>query len=109
MMANAVWRDNEREKNVKIYREQQKKEDQNSASYNKDFIRYVIKRILYSNIHFRIYVFMKRTKTWMFVENNWLSRQKWVLSHLELKLILITYNVPDEPWIQISLKDDFYI
>lgn len=40
MMANAVWRDKEREKNVKTYREQEKKEEQNSdKSYNKDFIR----------------------------------------------------------------------
>ncbi|KAL0109857.1 hypothetical protein PUN28_013478 [Cardiocondyla obscurior] len=38
MMANAVWRDKEREKNVKVYREQEKKEEQNT-SYNKDFIR----------------------------------------------------------------------
>ncbi|XP_018304305.1 pre-mRNA-splicing factor CWC25 homolog isoform X2 [Mycetomoellerius zeteki] len=39
MMANAVWRDKEREKNVKMYREQEKKEDQNITSNNKDFIR----------------------------------------------------------------------
>lgn len=45
MMANAVWRDKEREKNVKTYREQEKKEEQVSASYNKDFIRYVIRYI----------------------------------------------------------------
>ncbi|KAL6254206.1 hypothetical protein P5V15_014828 [Pogonomyrmex californicus] len=38
MMANAVWRDKEREKNVQIYREQEKKEEHNT-SYNKDFIR----------------------------------------------------------------------
>jgi len=40
MMANAIWRDKERERNVKIYREREKKEEQNSTSYNKDFIRY---------------------------------------------------------------------
>lgn len=38
MMANAAWRDKEREKNVKMYREEEKKEMQNN-SYNKDFIR----------------------------------------------------------------------
>lgn len=38
MMANAAWRDKEREKNVKMYREEEKKEIQNN-SYNKDFIR----------------------------------------------------------------------
>jgi len=39
MMANAVWRDKEREKNVKIYREQHKKEEQNNTSFDRDFIR----------------------------------------------------------------------
>ncbi|KAG5327105.1 CWC25 factor, partial [Pseudoatta argentina] len=39
MMANAVWRDKEREKNVKMYREQEKKEEQNIILNNKDFIR----------------------------------------------------------------------
>ncbi|XP_029168679.1 uncharacterized protein LOC114938777 [Nylanderia fulva] len=38
MMANAAWRDKEREKNVKMYREEEKIEIQ-SSSYNKDFIR----------------------------------------------------------------------
>ncbi|KAL6436309.1 hypothetical protein ACFW04_004690 [Cataglyphis niger] len=38
MMANAAWRDKEREKNVKMYREKEKREIQNN-SYNKDFIR----------------------------------------------------------------------
>lgn len=45
MMANAVWRDKEREKNVKTYREQEKKEEQISGLHNKDFIRYVIRHI----------------------------------------------------------------
>jgi len=40
MMANAVWRDKEREKNVKMYREQEKKEEQNITLNNTDFIRY---------------------------------------------------------------------
>ncbi|XP_012525450.1 pre-mRNA-splicing factor CWC25 homolog [Monomorium pharaonis] len=39
MMENAVWRNKEREKNVKMYREQEKKEEQNNISNNKDFIR----------------------------------------------------------------------
>ncbi|XP_039306963.1 pre-mRNA-splicing factor CWC25 homolog isoform X2 [Solenopsis invicta] len=39
MIANAMWHDKEREKNVKIYREQEKKEEQNNILYNKDFIR----------------------------------------------------------------------
>ncbi|XP_018358208.1 PREDICTED: pre-mRNA-splicing factor CWC25 homolog isoform X1 [Trachymyrmex cornetzi] len=39
MMANAVWRDKEREKNVKMYREQEKREEQNITLNNKDFIR----------------------------------------------------------------------
>ncbi|CAL1687752.1 unnamed protein product [Lasius platythorax] len=38
MMANAALRDKEREKNVKMYREEEKIEMQ-SSSYNKDFIR----------------------------------------------------------------------
>ena len=38
MMANASWRDKEREFNVKRYREQEKKE-QPDKSYNKDFLR----------------------------------------------------------------------
>ncbi|XP_011304403.1 pre-mRNA-splicing factor CWC25 homolog [Fopius arisanus] len=38
MLANASWRDKERAKNVKKYREQDKKE-QKSKSYDKDFIR----------------------------------------------------------------------
>ncbi|XP_072751826.1 uncharacterized protein [Anoplolepis gracilipes] len=38
MMANAAWRDKEREKNVKMYHEEERKEIQNN-SYNKDFIR----------------------------------------------------------------------
>lgn len=40
MMANAAWRDQERERNVKKYREEEKKETQDN-SYNKDFIRYI--------------------------------------------------------------------
>lgn len=39
MMANAVWRDKEREKIFQTYREEEKKEAQNSKLYNKDFIR----------------------------------------------------------------------
>lgn len=39
MMANAAWRDKEREKNVKLYRETEQKEMEDSKSYNKDFIR----------------------------------------------------------------------
>lgn len=38
MMANASWRDKERENNVRRYREQEKKE-QADKTYNKDFIR----------------------------------------------------------------------
>lgn len=41
MMANAAWRDKEREKNVKLYRETEQKETEDSKSYNKDFIRYI--------------------------------------------------------------------
>lgn len=52
MMANAMWRDKEREKNVKIYREREKKEEQNSTLYNKDFIRYIIRLISHSNTYF---------------------------------------------------------
>lgn len=44
-MANAVWRDKEREKNVKEYREEEKKEVQNDKSYSKDFIRYIIRHV----------------------------------------------------------------
>lgn len=58
MMANAMWRDKEREKNVKIYREEEKREAQNNKSYNKDFIRYVISEILYINIY--IYIVIKK-------------------------------------------------
>lgn len=61
MMENAIWRDKEREKNVKIYREQQKKEEQSNTSYDKDFIRYVIKHISHSNIFFK-YFFIKQIK-----------------------------------------------
>jgi len=43
------------------------------------------------------------------VENNWLLRQKWVPSRLESKQTLTIYNVLDEQWIQILLKDDFYL
>lgn len=57
MMANAVWRDKEREKNVKIYREQEKKEEQTNTLDNKDFIRYVIKYISHSNIFTLFYIF----------------------------------------------------
>ncbi|XP_014472916.1 PREDICTED: pre-mRNA-splicing factor CWC25 homolog [Dinoponera quadriceps] len=39
MISNAMWRDKEREKNVKMYREEEKREAQNNKSYNKDFIR----------------------------------------------------------------------
>lgn len=39
MMANAMWRDKEREKNVKMYREEEKREAQSNKSYNRDFIR----------------------------------------------------------------------
>lgn len=45
MMANAKWRDKERERNVKQYREEEKKEMQNDKSYSKDFIRYIIGHI----------------------------------------------------------------
>lgn len=41
MMENAAWRDKEREKNVKLYREAEQKEDEDSKLYNKDFIRYI--------------------------------------------------------------------
>ncbi|RLU24173.1 hypothetical protein DMN91_004383 [Ooceraea biroi] len=39
MMANAVWRDKEREKTLQTYRQEEKWEAQNNKSYNKDFIR----------------------------------------------------------------------
>lgn len=55
MMANAVWRDKEREKNVKVYREQEKREEQTNTSYDKDFIRYIIRHISHS--HFYTYIF----------------------------------------------------
>jgi len=54
MMANAAWRDKEREKNVKMYREEEKKEMQNN-SYNKDFIRYTIRHVSRSYV----YIFAK--------------------------------------------------
>lgn len=41
MMENAVWRDKEREKNIKLYREAEQKEAEDSKLYNKDFIRYI--------------------------------------------------------------------
>lgn len=39
-MANAMWHDKEREKSIKMHREEEKREAQHSKSYNKDFIRY---------------------------------------------------------------------
>lgn len=39
MLANAAWRDKEREKTLQMYREEEKREAQNSKTYNKDFIR----------------------------------------------------------------------
>lgn len=39
MMENATWRNKERERNVKQYHEQEKKELSNEKIYNKDFIR----------------------------------------------------------------------
>ncbi|KAI4500034.1 hypothetical protein M0802_004904 [Mischocyttarus mexicanus] len=39
MMENASWRNKERERNVKQYQEQEKKELSNEKAYNKDFIR----------------------------------------------------------------------
>lgn len=54
-MANAIWRDKEREKNVKTYREQEKKDAQDTKSYNKDFIRYVIKMLYYEYVYFYFY------------------------------------------------------
>ncbi|XP_033340562.1 uncharacterized protein LOC117228718 isoform X2 [Megalopta genalis] len=39
MMANATWRDKEREKNVKKYTEDEKKEIDSSKGYNQDFVR----------------------------------------------------------------------
>lgn len=42
MLANAAWRDKEREKTLQMYREEEKREAQNSKTYNKDFIRYAV-------------------------------------------------------------------
>lgn len=53
MMANAAWRDKEREKNVKMYREEQKREMQNN-SYNKDFIRYTIRHVSRSYVYIHL-------------------------------------------------------
>ncbi|XP_066584420.1 pre-mRNA-splicing factor CWC25 homolog [Prorops nasuta] len=39
MMANASWRDKERERNIKRYRDEDKRENENSKSFNKDFLR----------------------------------------------------------------------
>ncbi|XP_076281362.1 uncharacterized protein LOC143209515 [Lasioglossum baleicum] len=39
MMANATWRDKEREKNVRKYTEEEKKEIVSSKGYNQDFVR----------------------------------------------------------------------
>lgn len=39
MIANATWRDKEREQNVKKYREEEKKEIDNRKIYNQDFLR----------------------------------------------------------------------
>lgn len=39
MIANATWRDKEREQNVKKYREEEKKEIDNRKVYNQDFLR----------------------------------------------------------------------
>ena len=39
MIANASWRDTERERNVKRYREEEKKESDSGKMYNQDFIR----------------------------------------------------------------------
>lgn len=49
MMANAVWRDKEREKTLEMYRDEEKRESQNSKLYNKDFIRYVIRPISFAS------------------------------------------------------------
>ncbi|KOC64564.1 Pre-mRNA-splicing factor CWC25 like protein [Habropoda laboriosa] len=39
MIANATWRDKERERNVKKYREEEKEEVDNGKVYNQDFVR----------------------------------------------------------------------
>ncbi|XP_054015288.1 pre-mRNA-splicing factor CWC25 homolog [Hylaeus anthracinus] len=39
MIANATWRDKEREKNVKKYSEEEKKETDSGKEYNQDFVR----------------------------------------------------------------------
>lgn len=39
MMANAMWHDKERERNLRMYHEEENREVQRSKSYNKDFIR----------------------------------------------------------------------
>ncbi|XP_076176652.1 uncharacterized protein LOC143151434 [Ptiloglossa arizonensis] len=39
MIANATWRDKEREKNVKKYSEEEKKEIDSGKDYNQDFVR----------------------------------------------------------------------
>ncbi|KAF7403089.1 hypothetical protein HZH66_005356 [Vespula vulgaris] len=39
MMANATWRNKERERNIKQYHEEEKKELSNEKIYNRDFIR----------------------------------------------------------------------
>ncbi|CAK9829750.1 Pre-mRNA-splicing factor CWC25 homolog [Anthophora retusa] len=39
MIANATWRDKERERNVKKYREQEKEEIDSGKVYNQDFVR----------------------------------------------------------------------
>lgn len=54
MMTNAMWHDKEREKNIKMYREEEKREVQHSKSYNKDFIRYIIR--YYKHTYFLILV-----------------------------------------------------
>lgn len=64
MMANAAWRDKEREKNVKMYREKEKREIQNN-SYNKDFIRYTI---CLDIIRYTIDTFHAQMRTHIFVK-----------------------------------------
>ncbi|XP_076755303.1 uncharacterized protein LOC143426064 [Xylocopa sonorina] len=39
MIANATWRNKERERNVKKYRDEEKKEIDNGKAYNQDFVR----------------------------------------------------------------------
>lgn len=53
MIVNAAWRDKEREKNVKMYREEEKREMQNN-SYNKDFIRYTIRHVSRSYVYIHL-------------------------------------------------------